>query len=98
MAPAASSALESKEALIASAFCFDFFFVGSAIPRGGDLALSEGGFHTVIGRAVSDGATVALERPFALTTGLGEDSKVKTRGDDACSGSWAGEGGDAPNS
>ena len=97
---AASSALESKEALIAPAFCFDFFFVGSAIPRGGDLALSEGGFHTVIGRAVSGGATTAaaLERPFAFTIGLGEDSKVKTRGDDACSGSWAGEGVDAPNS
>ena len=98
MAPVASLGLESKESLTAPAFGFDFFIVGSAIPRGGDLALSEGGFHTVIGRAVSGGATAALERPFAFTSALGGDSKVKTRGDDACSGSWAGEGGDSPNS
>ena len=98
MALAASSGLESKESLTAPAFGFNFFLDGSAIPRGGDLALSEGGFHTVIGRAVNVGATAALERPFAFTLGLGGDSKVKTRGDDVCSGSWAGEGGDAPNS
>ena len=98
MAPAVNLGLESKESLTAPAFCFDFFLVGSAILRGGDLALAEGGFHTVIGRAVSGGATAALERPFAFTTGLGGDSRVKTRGDDACFGSWAGERGDAPNS
>ena len=98
MAPAANLGLESKESLTALAFCFDFFLVGSAIPGEGDLALSKGGFHTVIGRGVSGGATAALERPFAFTTGLGGDSKVKTKGDDACSGSWVGEGGDAPNS
>ena len=87
MVPAASLGLESKESLTAPAFGFDFFLVGSAIPRGGDLALSEGGFHTVIGRAVRGDATAALERPFAFTSSLGGDSKVKTRGDDACSGS-----------
>ena len=96
-APAASSALESKESLIASAFGFNFFLFSSAVPRGGDLALSEGGFHTVIGRAVHSCVTAAPERPFAFMSGLGGDSKVKTRGDDACSGSWAGKGGDAPN-
>ena len=98
MAPAASSGLESKESLTTPAFGFNFFLDGSAIPRGGDLVLSEGGFHKVIGRAVNGGATAALERPFAFMSGLGGDSKVKTRGDDAYSGSWAGEGGDAPNS
>ena len=97
MAPAASLGLESKESLTATTFGFDFLLVGSAIPRGGDLALSEGGFHTVIGRAVSDSATAPLERPFAFTSSLGGDSKVKTKGDDAYFGSWAGEGGDAPN-
>ena len=98
MAPAASSGLESKESLTAPAFGFNFFLDGSAIPRGGGLALSEGGFHTVIGRAVNGDATAALERPFAFTSGLGGDSKIKTKGDDARSGSWAGEGGDIPNS
>ena len=98
MAPAANLGLESKESLTTPAFGFDFFLVGSAIPRGGDLALLEGGFHTVIGRAVSGDTTAALERPFAFTSSLGGDCKVKTRGDDACSGSWAGEGGDASNS
>ena len=96
MTPAANLGLERKESLTAPAFSFDFFLVGSAIPRGGDVALSEGGFHTVIGRAASGGATAALERPFAFTSSLGGDSKVKTRGDDACSSSWSGEGGDAP--
>ena len=76
MAPAANLGLESKESLTAQSFGFDFFLVGSAIPRGGDLALSEGGFHTVIGRAVSGGATATLERPFAFTSSLGGDSKV----------------------
>ena len=98
MAPAASSALESKESLIASAFGFDFFLFNSAVPRGGDLAISEDGFHTVIGRVVNGCATAAPKRPFAFMSGLGGDSKVKTRGDDAYSGSWAGEGGDTPNS
>ena len=98
MAPAASSALESKESLTTSAFDFNFFLFSSAVPRGGDLALSGGGFHTVIGRAVNGCATDAPERPFAFMSDLGGDSKVKTRGDDACSGSWTGEGGDAPNS
>ena len=97
MAPAASSALESKEFLIALAFGFDFFLFCSAIPRGGDLALSEGGFHTVIGITVNTCSTAALERPFAFTSGLEGGSEVKTRGDDARSGSWAGDGGDAPN-
>ena len=96
MAPVASSALESKESLIASAFGFGFFLFGSAIPRGGDLAFSEGGFHTVIGIIVNGCSTAAPERPFAFTSGLGGGSEVKTRGDDALSSSWAGEGGDAP--
>ena len=87
MAPAASSALESKESLIASAFGFNFFLFGSAIPRGGDLALSKGGFHTVIGITVNGCSTAALERPFAFTSGLEGGSEVKTRGDDARSGS-----------
>ena len=97
MAPAANLGLESKESLTAPAFGFDFFLVGPAIPRGGDLALSEGEFHMVIGRAASGGATAALGRPLAFTSSLGGDSKVKTRGHDACAGSWAGEGGDTPN-
>ena len=96
MAPAASSELGSKESLIASAFGFDFFLFNSAIPRGGDLALSEGRFHTVIGITVNGCSTAALERPFAFMSGFEGGSEVKTRGDDARSGSWAGEGGDAP--
>ena len=77
-APAASSALESKESLIASAFVFNFFLFNSVVLREGDLALSEGGFHTVIGRTISGCATAAPERPFAFMSGLGGDSKVKT--------------------
>ena len=87
MALAASSALESKEALIASAFGFNFFLFNSIVLRGGDLAFSEGGFHTVIGRTVNGCATAAPERPFAFMSGLGGDSKVKTKGDDARSSS-----------
>ena len=89
MAPAASSGLESKESLTAPAFGFDFFLFGSTIPRGGDLALSEGRFHTVIGITVNGCSTIAPERPFAFTSGLEGGSEVKTRGDDARSGSWA---------
>ena len=96
MAPAASSRLESKESLTASAFGFDFFLFGAAIPRGGDLALLEGGFHTVIGITVNGCSTAAPERPFAFTSSLEGGSEVKTRGNDARSGSWTGEGGDAP--
>ena len=80
MAPAASSALESKESLIASAFGFNFFLFNSVVPRGDDLALSEGGFHTVIGRTVNGCTTSAPERPFAFTLGLGGDNKVRPRG------------------
>ena len=72
MAPAVSSALESKESLIASAFGFNFFLFNSVVPRGDDLALSEGGFHTVIGITVNGCATSTPERPFAFTSGLGE--------------------------
>ena len=97
MAPVASSGLESKESLTVSAFGFGFFLFGAAIPQGGDLALSEGGFHTVIGITVYGYLTVAPERPFAFASGSEEGSEVKTRGDDARSGSGAGEGGDAPN-
>ena len=79
-APATSSALESKESLIASAFGFNFFLFNSVVLRGGHLALSEGGFHTVIGRNVNGCATSAPERPFAFTSGLGGDNKVKPRG------------------
>ena len=91
-APAASSALESKESLMAPAFGLDFFPFGSATPRGGDLMPSGGGFHTVIGITVNGCSTAAPERPFAFTSGLEGGSKVKTRGDDASSGSRAGEG------
>ena len=87
MAPAASSALESKEFLFASAFGFNFFLFNSVVLRGGDLALSEGGFHTVIGRTVNGYATSAPERPFAFASGLGGDNKVKSRVGNACSGS-----------
>ena len=81
--PAASSALESKESLMASAFGFDFFPFGSATPRGGDLTLSEGGFHTVIGITVNDCSTAASERLFASTSGLEGGSEAKTRGTSA---------------
>ena len=87
MARAASSGLESKESLNAPAFGFDFF--GSATSRGGDLALSECGFHMVIGTTVNGCSTAASERPFAFTSGLEGGSEVKTRDDDARSGSWA---------
>ena len=89
MAPAASSGLESKESLTAPDFGFDFFLFGFAIHRGGDLALSEDGFHTVIGITVNGCSTAAPERPFAFTSGLEGGSEVKTKGDDARSGSWA---------
>ena len=78
-APAASSALESKESLIASAFGFNFFLFNSVVLRGDDLALSKGGFHTIIGRTVNGCATAAPKRPFASMSGLGGDSKVKSR-------------------
>ena len=97
-ASAASSALESKESLTTSAFDFDFFLFSSTVPRRGDLALSGGGFHTVIGRAVNGCATAAPKELFAFMSGLGGDNKVKPRDDDAYSGSWTGEGGDAPDS
>ena len=87
MALAASSGLESKESLIAPAFGFNFFLFGSTIPRGGDLALSEGGFHTVIGITVNGCSTAAPERPFAFTSGLEGGSEVKARGDDPRSSS-----------
>ena len=81
MASAASSVSESKESLTASAFGYDLSLFGSAIPRGGDLALSEGRFHTVIGITVNGCSTAALERPFTFTSGLEGRSEVKTRGD-----------------
>ena len=87
MAPTASSTLESKEFLLASAFGFNFFLFNSVVLRGGDLALLEGGFHTVIGRTVNGYATSAPERPFAFESGLGGDNKVKSRVGNACSDS-----------
>ena len=97
MAPAVSSGLESKESLTVSAFGFGFFPFGAAIPRGGNLALSEGGVHMVIGITVNGCLTAAPERPFAFASGSEEGSEVKIRGDDARSSSGAGEGGDVPN-
>ena len=86
--PTASSVLESNESLIASTFGFGFFLFVSDIPRGGDLAFSEGGFHTVIGITVNGYSTAAPERPFAFTSCLERGSDVKTKDDDARSGSW----------
>ena len=95
-APATTLALESKESLTTSAFDFDFFLFSSTVTWGGDLALSGGGFHTVIGRAVNGCATTAPKELFAFMSGLGGDNEGKPRDDDARSGSWTGEEGMPP--
>ena len=99
--PAASSALEIKESLFSLTFGFDFFLFSSAALRGGDLAFSEGGFHTVIGITVNGCSTATPKRLFASASGLEGGGELKTRGasargDDARSGSRAGEVGDPP--
>ena len=101
-APAASSALESKESLFSLIFGFDFFFFSSVALRGGDLAFSEGGFHTVIGITVNGYSMAAPKGLFAYTSGLEGGGELRTRGasargDDAHSDSRAGEVGDPPN-
>ena len=79
MEPAASSTLESKEFLFMSAVGFNFFLSNSVVLRGGDFALSEGGFHTVMGKTVNGCATSAPERPFTSASGLGGLNRVKSK-------------------
>ena len=69
-APAASSALESKESLFSSTFGFGFFLFNSAALRGGDLAFPEGGFQMVIGIIANGCSTAAPKRLLASTSGL----------------------------
>ena len=80
IAPAASSALKSKESSSSPILDFGFFLFNSSTLRGGGLALSEGGFQTVID-ITSNGCSMAPpKRFFAFTVGLEKGNKLMTTG------------------
>ena len=99
-APAASSALESKESWVSSTFAFGFFLFSSAAFRGGDWTFSKGGFQTVIGITTNDYPAATFEGILAPPSGVEEIGGLKitgasAKGDEARYGSRA--VGDTPN-
>ena len=102
IAPVASSVLKSKESPSSPIFYFGFFLFNSSTLRGDGLALSEGGFQTVIGITANGSSTAPPKRFFAFAIGLEDGDELMTTGasatgDGARSGSRAEEGGDAPS-
>ena len=79
-APAASSALRSKESPSLPIFYSGAFLFNSSTLRGGDLTLSIGGFQTVMGITSNGCSEAPPKRLFAFTTDLEGGCELKTIG------------------
>ena len=84
-APAASLALERRESLFSAVVGF-ILLLGSADFPGGDLALSEEAFHTVMGTAANDRIPSSPEGFPASAMGSEGGSGPKTGGTSANEG------------
>ena len=102
IAPAARSALKSKESPSSLIFYSEAFFFNFSARRGGDLTLSVGGFQTVMGITANGCSADPSKRFFAFAKDLEGGCELKTIGasaadDYASSGLRTEEVGDAPN-
>ena len=79
-APAASSALRSKESPSSSIFDSGAFLFNSSARRGGDLILSVGGFQTVMGITANGCSANPPKRFFAFEADLEGGCELKTIG------------------